>query len=224
MTVTCSLVWWYLNISAPEGLREKLIVLQKEQEVEKLRNHELAEQFAEKGRQFQKLQLMYDKLKRKSLMPPQQQPLALGGGPGQQNKLGQGFGVPLHNQAFQTGQPIPPVTVQTGPHHQRIPLQQLHQRRVFNPVPIANMTAHQGSQHVQHRMPLSYSNSMQHGPGNGAGVGGRMHHSMSHPQGRPRTPVMPMTPSSDRMVIGPGSATRDTGRHGSLPSRMSPLY
>ncbi|KAJ3293306.1 hypothetical protein HK104_004607, partial [Borealophlyctis nickersoniae] len=39
-----------------QNLREKLAGLTKEQEIEKRRNHELAEQYAEKGRQFQKLQ------------------------------------------------------------------------------------------------------------------------------------------------------------------------
>ncbi|KAJ3276980.1 hypothetical protein HDV01_000032 [Terramyces sp. JEL0728] len=40
--------------------------LLKEREMERRRHHELSEQFAEKSRQFQKLQSMYDKLKRKS--------------------------------------------------------------------------------------------------------------------------------------------------------------
>ncbi|KAJ3321771.1 hypothetical protein HDV06_003920 [Boothiomyces sp. JEL0866] len=44
---------------------QELAGLLKEREMERRRHHELTEQFAEKSRQFQKLQSMYDKLKRK---------------------------------------------------------------------------------------------------------------------------------------------------------------
>ncbi|TPX58974.1 hypothetical protein PhCBS80983_g02812 [Powellomyces hirtus] len=59
-----------------QGKSKSITALQKAQEAEKLRNHELAEQYAEKGRQFQKLQLMYDKLKRRSIS--QQTPTEVG--------------------------------------------------------------------------------------------------------------------------------------------------
>eukprot|EP00842_Homolaphlyctis_polyrhiza_P003520 jgi/Hompol1/4169/HPOL_006963-RA len=54
-----------------KGFQEKLNTTIKEQEMEKRRHHETAEQLAEKSRQFQKLQVMYDKLKRKTMMMPQ---------------------------------------------------------------------------------------------------------------------------------------------------------
>ncbi|KAK6096473.1 hypothetical protein MT418_003305 [Batrachochytrium dendrobatidis] len=53
------------------ALQESLSSTVKTNELEKRRHHELAEQFAEKTRQFQKLQALYDKLKRKSLVAQQ---------------------------------------------------------------------------------------------------------------------------------------------------------
>ncbi|KAJ3213768.1 hypothetical protein HK099_007193 [Clydaea vesicula] len=50
------------------GMKEKYNAIQKEQELEKKKTFELKEQYNEKGRQFQKLQLLYDKLKRKTLL------------------------------------------------------------------------------------------------------------------------------------------------------------
>ncbi|KAI8809238.1 hypothetical protein BJ742DRAFT_677056 [Cladochytrium replicatum] len=44
-----------------QTLREKMSSMQKEQELEKRRNHELGEQYAEKTRQFQKLQVLGEK-------------------------------------------------------------------------------------------------------------------------------------------------------------------
>ncbi|KAJ3056904.1 hypothetical protein HK097_003064 [Rhizophlyctis rosea] len=64
-----------------QSLRDRLNGLTKEQEMEKRRNHELSEQYAEKGRQFQKLQLMYDKLKRRTLLAQQGNPPSAGQGP-----------------------------------------------------------------------------------------------------------------------------------------------
>jgi E3 ubiquitin-protein ligase CCNP1IP1 len=46
------------------GLVEKVKALQKEKENERRRIHELNEQYQEKSRQFQKLQVLYDKVKR----------------------------------------------------------------------------------------------------------------------------------------------------------------
>ncbi|CAG8794045.1 3213_t:CDS:2, partial [Acaulospora morrowiae] len=48
-------------------LRTKVQALTKDMELEKRKTHDLAEQLQEKGRQFSKLQAMYDKLKRRSL-------------------------------------------------------------------------------------------------------------------------------------------------------------
>jgi rubrerythrin len=47
------------------GLVEKLKQMRREQELEKRRIHELNEQLQDKSRQFQKLQNMYDRMKRK---------------------------------------------------------------------------------------------------------------------------------------------------------------
>ncbi|CAG8556318.1 13743_t:CDS:2 [Ambispora leptoticha] len=55
------------------SLREKVSALQKEIELEKRKSHDLSEQLQEKGRQFSKLQVMYDKLKRRTLVPTMQQ-------------------------------------------------------------------------------------------------------------------------------------------------------
>ncbi|CAG8507136.1 28958_t:CDS:2 [Gigaspora margarita] len=49
--------------------------LQKDMELEKRKTHDLNEQLQEKGRQLSKLQSMYDKLKRRSLVPAIQQPI-----------------------------------------------------------------------------------------------------------------------------------------------------
>ncbi|CAG8800439.1 28471_t:CDS:2, partial [Dentiscutata erythropus] len=49
--------------------QSEVTTLQKDMELEKRKTHDLAEQLQEKGRQFSKLQLMYDKLKRRSLVP-----------------------------------------------------------------------------------------------------------------------------------------------------------
>ncbi|RHZ45296.1 hypothetical protein Glove_682g37 [Diversispora epigaea] len=54
-------------------LRAKVQALTKDAELEKRKSHDLAEQLQEKGRQFSKLQSMYDKLKRRSLVPTIQQ-------------------------------------------------------------------------------------------------------------------------------------------------------
>ncbi|CAB5395765.1 unnamed protein product [Rhizophagus irregularis] len=51
----------------------KLLALQKDMELEKRKTHDLAEQLQEKSRQFSKLQIMYDKLKRRTLVPAMQQ-------------------------------------------------------------------------------------------------------------------------------------------------------
>ncbi|CAG8647992.1 6626_t:CDS:2 [Cetraspora pellucida] len=53
--------------------QSEVTTLQKDMELEKRKTHDLAEQLQEKGRQFSKLQLMYDKLKRRSLVPAIQQ-------------------------------------------------------------------------------------------------------------------------------------------------------
>ncbi|TPX51471.1 hypothetical protein SeMB42_g00705 [Synchytrium endobioticum] len=50
------------------GLREKVSNLQKDLELEKHRNHELSENFADKGKQLQKLQQMYEKSRRRALV------------------------------------------------------------------------------------------------------------------------------------------------------------
>ncbi|GBB84773.1 hypothetical protein RclHR1_11340006 [Rhizophagus clarus] len=55
------------------SLRAKLQALQKDMELEKRKTHDLAEQLQEKSRQFSKLQIMYDKLKRRTLVPVMQQ-------------------------------------------------------------------------------------------------------------------------------------------------------
>ncbi|CAB5376428.1 unnamed protein product [Rhizophagus irregularis] len=55
------------------SLRAKLQALQKDMELEKRKTHDLAEQLQEKSRQFSKLQIMYDKLKRRTLVPAMQQ-------------------------------------------------------------------------------------------------------------------------------------------------------
>ncbi|CAI2188399.1 1149_t:CDS:10, partial [Funneliformis geosporum] len=57
------------------SLKVKLQALQKDMELEKRKTHELAEQLQEKGRQFSKLQGMYDKLRRRTLVPAMQQPV-----------------------------------------------------------------------------------------------------------------------------------------------------
>ncbi|CAG8721233.1 14789_t:CDS:2, partial [Acaulospora colombiana] len=51
----------------------EITTLTKDIELEKRKTHDLAEQLQEKGRQFSKLQVMYDKLKRRSLVPTMQQ-------------------------------------------------------------------------------------------------------------------------------------------------------
>ncbi|CAG8562877.1 11698_t:CDS:10, partial [Ambispora gerdemannii] len=61
------------GISSSSALREKVSALQKEIELEKRKSHDLSEQLQEKGRQFSKLQVMYDKLKRRTLVPAMQQ-------------------------------------------------------------------------------------------------------------------------------------------------------
>jgi len=55
------------------SLKSKIQAIQKDLELEKNRNHDFAEQLQEKTRQFSKLQIMYDKLKRRSLLPAMQQ-------------------------------------------------------------------------------------------------------------------------------------------------------
>ncbi|CAG8570549.1 4308_t:CDS:2 [Funneliformis caledonium] len=65
------------------SLKVKLQALQKEKEQEKRKAHELAEQLQEKHRQFSKLQGMYDKLRRRTLVPTMQQPV--------QNRTGNSF-------------------------------------------------------------------------------------------------------------------------------------
>ncbi|KAL2911239.1 hypothetical protein HK105_209295 [Polyrhizophydium stewartii] len=50
------------------ALQERLAASTKSHEMERRRHHELAEQFSEKSRQFQRLQALYDKLKRKALV------------------------------------------------------------------------------------------------------------------------------------------------------------
>ncbi|BFZ60094.1 hypothetical protein YB2330_001116 [Saitoella coloradoensis] len=54
------------------ALQEKLEATKQEQTNEKRRNHELIESLQDKSRQFSKLQLLYDKLKRKALLSPMQ--------------------------------------------------------------------------------------------------------------------------------------------------------
>ncbi|KAF0473751.1 E3 ubiquitin-protein ligase CCNB1IP1 [Gigaspora margarita] len=56
-------------------LKAKFQTLQKDMELEKRKTHDLNEQLQEKGRQLSKLQSMYDKLKRRSLVPAIQQPI-----------------------------------------------------------------------------------------------------------------------------------------------------
>ncbi|KAI8921603.1 hypothetical protein BC831DRAFT_430120 [Entophlyctis helioformis] len=53
------------------ALQDKINAIVKEAEMERARHHSLAEQFAEKNRQFMKLQTMYDKLKRRTLLQGQ---------------------------------------------------------------------------------------------------------------------------------------------------------
>ncbi|CAJ0826514.1 5759_t:CDS:2 [Entrophospora sp. SA101] len=53
--------------------QEEIASIQKDLELEKHKNHDFAEQLQEKTRQFSKLQIMYDKLKRRSLVPAMQQ-------------------------------------------------------------------------------------------------------------------------------------------------------
>nr|CAG8449202.1 11456_t:CDS:10 [Entrophospora candida] len=55
------------------SLKSKVQAIQKDLELEKHKNHDFAEQLQEKTRQFSKLQIMYDKLKRRSLVPAMQQ-------------------------------------------------------------------------------------------------------------------------------------------------------
>lgn len=55
------------------SLRDKLTSLEREREQEKRKAHEMAEQCADKGRQLQKMQQMYEKLKRKTLLQLNQQ-------------------------------------------------------------------------------------------------------------------------------------------------------
>ncbi|OZJ03414.1 hypothetical protein BZG36_03598 [Bifiguratus adelaidae] len=52
--------------------KDKYNSLYKQNELDKNRLHELNDQLLEKNRQFQKLKLMYEKLKRKALMPEMQ--------------------------------------------------------------------------------------------------------------------------------------------------------
>ncbi|KAG9294629.1 hypothetical protein G9A89_008108 [Geosiphon pyriformis] len=54
-------------------LSDRVSALQKDIELEKRKSHDLSEQLQEKGRQFSKLQVMYDKLKRRTLVPAMQQ-------------------------------------------------------------------------------------------------------------------------------------------------------
>ncbi|RUP47413.1 hypothetical protein BC936DRAFT_145762, partial [Jimgerdemannia flammicorona] len=64
------------------SLRERVTALQKDQELEKRKAHDLHDQLLEKTRQFQKLQTMYEKLKRKTLVPTLQQTVQNTIGPG----------------------------------------------------------------------------------------------------------------------------------------------
>ncbi|CAG8576227.1 6912_t:CDS:2 [Acaulospora morrowiae] len=61
-------------------LRTKVQALTKDMELEKRKTHDLAEQLQEKGRQFSKLQAMYDKLKRRSLVHNTTSNVITGGG------------------------------------------------------------------------------------------------------------------------------------------------
>ncbi|CCG81233.1 Putative uncharacterized protein [Taphrina deformans PYCC 5710] len=51
-------------------LREKIVALQNEQSTAKRKNSEINESLQEKNKQFHKLQTLYDKLRRKSLISP----------------------------------------------------------------------------------------------------------------------------------------------------------
>ncbi|KAI9103344.1 hypothetical protein DFS34DRAFT_608385 [Phlyctochytrium arcticum] len=51
-----------------QSLRTKLSYLQKDREKEQLHSQRLLEENAERGRQYQKLQMLYDRLKRKTLV------------------------------------------------------------------------------------------------------------------------------------------------------------
>ncbi|OLL25966.1 E3 ubiquitin-protein ligase CCNB1IP1 [Neolecta irregularis DAH-3] len=54
------------------GLKGQVSSLQKDNENSRKKNHELLDSLQEKSRQFHKLQLLYDKLKRKALLSPLQ--------------------------------------------------------------------------------------------------------------------------------------------------------
>ncbi|KAI8915342.1 hypothetical protein DFJ77DRAFT_510468 [Powellomyces hirtus] len=197
---------------------KSITALQKAQEVEKLRNHELAEQYAEKGRQFQKLQLMYDKLKRRSIS--QQTPTEVGNlevassmGPIQGFALGaqsyslQGDMCQPASGAFQRA-PSQPLHQQ--PQLQRRPFTQLMNNHLPNgkgtqsgfvrPQPGLNGL---GTTHPGISRPLMQSRSMD-------GM------QMPHPSGRPRTPSISRIENQYAgFGGGPGSANRgrQSGAH-----------
>ncbi|KAI9006116.1 hypothetical protein BC832DRAFT_620961 [Gaertneriomyces semiglobifer] len=196
-----------------QGLRDKLIALQKEQELEQHRNHELGEQYAEKSRQFQKLQAMYDKLKRRALVagppaqPMQQISTLSSNQPMRQTMQPQPQNVPLQFAGYP---PQPQAYLVNAPQHLQHVRGAHQQRQVFNHGMAGNAL----------RNPTDRYPSPTNGYGNPGGVQLNMRrHSggIREPdRSRPHTPASLKSPLN---VATPGSRLQTRNVH-----HRGPLY
>jgi myosin heavy subunit len=100
-----------------KGLRERYQTIQKEQEIEKRKGHDIYEELKEKNRQLNKLQTVYDKMKAKSQREIARVKLSEGAQPPPRHQPQQRAQQPIHFPAPPTRRTSTPISH----HHETAP-------------------------------------------------------------------------------------------------------